>query len=138
MIGDILRQICLGRKTEIRPVVVPVAMVAIELGGGGGGGTRKPAAEIARMFGGGGGGLKVVARPVGLIHEQEGDVVFTRIEADKRSVRRRRWRSASSAPSRRSRGQRRRAPRSTSPDRRRRLRGYAFSEGRRPRQRPAR
>jgi uncharacterized spore protein YtfJ len=73
-----------GEPTKLDThIVVPVATVSIELGGGGGGGTRKPGAEIARIFGGGGGGLKVVARPVGLIHEQDGAVVFTRIEAEK-------------------------------------------------------
>ncbi|MGZ6142487.1 MAG: spore germination protein GerW family protein [Myxococcales bacterium] len=64
-------------------IVVPVASVVVSIGGGGGGGSRKPGAELQRFFGGGGGGVNVTATPVGFIHEKDGQVVFTYIEAAK-------------------------------------------------------
>jgi uncharacterized spore protein YtfJ len=61
-------------------VVVPVATIHIGLGGGGTGGSRKPHSELARFFGAGGGGLDVQAKPIGFIHEKDGEVVFSPIE----------------------------------------------------------
>ena len=59
-------------------MVIPVALVTIEIGGGGTGASRKPAAE-ARDFFAGGGGINVLSKPVGFIHELEGKAVFTPI-----------------------------------------------------------
>ena len=64
-------------------IVVPVASVVVSIGAGGTGASRKPAAELRRFFGAGGGGINVLAKPVGFIHEKDGQVVFTYIEAEK-------------------------------------------------------
>ncbi|HUJ27488.1 MAG TPA: hypothetical protein VLW85_15795 [Myxococcales bacterium] len=56
-------------------IVVPVALVSIELGGGGTGATRKE--EKPRDFFAGGGSVKIVAKPAGFIHEQDGKALFT-------------------------------------------------------------
>ena len=64
-------------------IVVPVASVVVSVGGGGGGGSRQPDVKLPRIFGGGGGGINVVSKPVGFIHEKDGQVVFTYIESEK-------------------------------------------------------
>jgi uncharacterized spore protein YtfJ len=64
-----------------RHTVIPVA--SVNLGGGGGGampGPRTPA--LVRALRGGGAGMGLNVRPVGFIHEREGEVVFTPIHVD--------------------------------------------------------
>ena len=60
--------------------IIPVAQVQF---GGGGGGMSPPVKEGAQapVFGGGGGGGFTV-QPVGFIHEEDGEVVFTAIHVD--------------------------------------------------------
>ena len=65
-------------------VMVPVAVVSIAGGAGGGTGTgpsKVKEDELKPGSGtGGGGGLAIQVRPVGFIHEKDGQVVFTRID----------------------------------------------------------
>ena len=64
-----------------RHTVIPVA--AVNLGGGGGAampGGRAP--TLLRLLRGGGGGVGLNVRPVGFIHERNGEVVFTPIHVD--------------------------------------------------------
>jgi uncharacterized spore protein YtfJ len=71
-------------------VVVPVATVSI--GGGAGGGTATGPAKVKDVElkpGSGmgmGGGMAIQVRPVGFIHEKDGQVVFTRIEGAEGSM----------------------------------------------------
>lgn len=62
--------------------IVPVAV--INVGFGGGGATRAPEEKPAplRRFFGAGGGMGLQARPVGFIHEKDGQVVFTPIHVE--------------------------------------------------------
>jgi len=61
--------------------IIPVACVQL---GGGGGGLQRPAntegAKLAALGGGGGAGFTVF--PVGFLHEEKGEVVFTPIHVD--------------------------------------------------------
>jgi uncharacterized spore protein YtfJ len=62
--------------------VIPVACVQL---GGGGGGMRPGAAargKLAQLMLGGGGGGGFLVYPVGFIHEEHGEVVFTPIHLD--------------------------------------------------------
>ena len=64
--------------------IVPVALVTMGFGAGGGGGRARPTKELEaaqRVAFGGGGGLDVKAIPMGFIHEDNGGVRFTPIDA---------------------------------------------------------
>ncbi len=63
-------------------VVIPVAVVGI--GGGGALGSAPESSKLMKAIfsGGGGGGINV--RPVGFIHEKDGEVIFTPIHLDVR------------------------------------------------------
>lgn len=61
-------------------IVVPVATVTVSIGGGGTGTTRKTEDKITAA---GGGGVNVICKPVGFIHEKDGQVIFTTIEHEK-------------------------------------------------------
>ena len=63
--------------------VVPVAVIAIDMGGGGAGITLpfgKGDDKASKPVGGGGGGLSIHATPVGFIYERDGDVVYSAID----------------------------------------------------------